>query len=354
MLLLLLFACDASKLDDPGDTSGPRPSLLGEGDGTPGSVTWTPVLTAEDLLTDPRDLGFDAGGNLWVANREDDRTFVVLEPATDAQAVDRRKDAYAMHFMEETAALAFDTGAQFGSCGESRNTYDGTGPPNDFMGPVLWSTDLEIFAAQDPYGLGSHLDMLHESPLCVGIAWERDNVYWVFDGRHDAVVRYDFVEDHDVGQDDHSDGVVRRLTEPEVARVEDAPGHMDIDRETGLLYVADTGNGRVLWIDTATGVEGSALRTQEPGVVHTRWDGATWGVLVEGLDRPGGLALGPDRLYVAEHGTGLLHEYDRAGTHLRSLDTGLGEGAVYGIEVGPDGRLWMTEIATPAVVRVDP
>ena len=24
--------------------------------------------------------------------------------------------------------------------------------------------------------------MQHESPLCVGIAWDHDKVYWVFDG----------------------------------------------------------------------------------------------------------------------------------------------------------------------------
>ena len=30
----------------------------------------------------------------------------------------------------------------------------------------------------------SHLDMLHNSPDSAGIAWERDNVYWVLDGAH--------------------------------------------------------------------------------------------------------------------------------------------------------------------------
>ncbi len=185
---------------------------------------WRYILGEEDRLTDPRDLGFDASGNLWIANRDDDRTFIVFEPGTDRQVYERRKDAAANHFMEETAALSFDTCVQFGSCGETRNTYDDTAPPNDFTGPVLWSTDLDIFAAQNPYGLGSHLDMLHQSPKCVGIAWERDNVYWAFDGKDDAIVCYDFALDHCVGRDDHADGVVHRLTEFEVAHAVGVPG----------------------------------------------------------------------------------------------------------------------------------
>lgn len=347
MLLLAMLACQESE-------EVTEVSPLGTGDGTPDSVGWTPVLTSDDRLSDPRDLGFDAEGRLWVANREDDHTFIVTDPGTDEAEVERRIDGYALHFMEETAALAFDTGAQFGSCGETRNTYNGESRPNDFMGPVLWSTYLDIFAEQDPIGLGSHLDMLHESPMCVGMAWERDNVYWVFDGRHGAISRNDFRMDHGVGMDDHSDGVIRRLTEPEVTRVDEAPGHMELDRETGILYVADTGGGRILWIDTASGEEGDALPVVEPGVTHTRWEGVTWGVLVEGLDTPGGLALGPDRLYVGEHGTGVVHEYDREGGHLRSLDTGYGAAAVFGIELGPDGHLWLTEVATPGVWRIDP
>ncbi|MFZ5475890.1 MAG: hypothetical protein ACOZNI_03870 [Myxococcota bacterium] len=333
----------------------PDVSPLGEGDGSPESVGWRTVLDEDDDVSDPRDLGFDAAGNLWVANRRDDRTFIVFDPGTDDQTHDRRKDGMAEHFMEETAALSFDPHEQFGSCGESENTYNDRAEANHFMGPVLWSTDLDIFAELDPMGLGSHLDMLHESPLCVGIAWETDNVYWVFDGYHSAVVRYDFQEDHDVGQDDHSDGIVRRLTEPEVLREPEAPGHMAIDPDTGLLYVADTGNGRVLWIDTATGEEGRQLRdAPEPLDSYVAWDGVEWGVLIEGLDRPGGLALAGDRLYVGEWGNGVIHEYDLDGAELRTLDTGLGEEALYGIEIGPDGKLWLTETATPSVRRVDP
>lgn len=357
MLALLLLACTetdpGSKPDvDSGDTHA---SPLGDGDGSPESVGWTYILGEEERLFDPRDLGFDADGNLWIANRSDDRTFIVFEPGTPDQSYDRRKDGYAEHFMEETMALSFDTGTQFGSCGESLNTYNDRYPPNYFMGPVLWTTDLEIFAEQDPYGLGSHLDMLHESPLCMGIAWERDNVYWVFDGYSSTIVRYDFQADHDVGQDYHGDGIIHRLREPEVLRAEGVPSHMMVDPATGRLYVADSGNGRVLWIDTASGEKGANIReTSEPVEEYAWWEGTDWGVLVEGLDRPSGIAVAGEHLYVAEYGTGRVHEYTLDGETVRTLDTGKGAGSINGIEIGPDGRLWVVDNLGPAVWRIDP
>lgn len=368
MVMFLLFACVGAPTGKAGDSvAGPigRRTALGVGDGTldPAGTTWVYILGAEEKLTDPRDLGFDPDGNLWIANRSDDRTFIVAAPGTDAQENERRKDGYAEHFMEETAALSFedsegaspDYGNEFGSCGESENTYNNTARKNDFMGPVLWSADLDIFAEKNPHGLGSHLDMLHQSPLCVGIAWERDNIYWVFDGFHDALVVYDFQNDHDIGQDDHTDGIVYRLSEPMVTRVEGAPGHMMIEPATGLLYVADTGGGRILRLDPESGERGSSLRAlNEELDDFAKWENIDWTELVTGLNQPGGLAIGDGVLYVAEFATGVLHAYDLDGTELQTLDTGRGAGAIYGIEIGPDGALWIVDHSTPAVFRLDP
>ncbi len=363
MHVLMLLACVGT--EEGAGANGATTTALGVGDGEldAGAADWTYILGDEEQLTDPRDMGFDPDGNLWIANRKDDRTFIVSDPGTADQDYDRRKDGYAEHFMEETAALAFedtsganDFGNEFGSCGESLNTYNDSGPPNELMGPVLWSADLDIFAEENPSGAGSHLDMLHESPNCVGIAWEQDSVYWVFDGFHSAVVRYDFQVDHGIGQDDHRDGVIYQLSEVEVTRVQDAPGHMEIDRSTGILYVADTGGGRVLWIDTGTGEKGSKIRQpQEPIDAYAEWDGAEWGELITGLDRPGGLALdGKGHLFVGEFGTGVLHAYDLDGGAIQSLDTTWGEGALYGIEIGPDGALWAVNNDQKAVHRLEP
>ncbi len=361
MLTTLLLACTtgAGKGHPVGTVTA-----LGTGDGEldASAALWTYVVGNAEGLDDPRDLGFDPTGDLWIANRVDDHTFIILNPGTDSQIVDDRQDGYAKHFMEETSAFSFETaagaeefGPEFGSCGESENTYNGRYAPDDFMGPVLWSTDLTIFGEQNPHGLGAHLDMQHESPDCVGIAWEQANVYWVFDGYHSAIVRYDFQADHGIGNDDHSDGIVYQLSEPTVTRVDNAPGHMMIDPSTGILYIADTGGGRVLWLDTASGSQGQDIRqVQEQIQTYAYWDNASWGELITGLDRPGGLALdGQGHLMVGEYGTGVIHAYDLDGTEIQSLDTGWGEGAIYGIEAGPDGKLWVVDNAAPAVYRLD-
>ncbi len=348
-LALLMIACVEPAVEEP------AASLIGTGDGTPESVDFLYILGADEKLGDPRDLGFDASGNLWIANRSDDRTFLVYEPGTGNQDHERRKDGYAEHFMEETAALAFDTGTQFGSCGESTNTYNDAAPPNNYMGPVLWTTDLGVFGEEDPLGLGSHLDMTHETPLCVGIAWESDNVYWVFDGDDGTLVRNDFARDHGIGMDTHNDHVLHRFTEPEVLRVEEAPGHLVIDHAANRLYAADTGNGRVVWVDMGSGEETRELPISQGdnGATELKWEGVSWGEVATGFDAPGGLALHGGHLYVGDWGTGEITELDLDGTVLRTLDTGFGPEALYGIEVGPDGHLYVIDNLT-GVYRIDP
>ncbi len=362
VFLPVLAACTADDklgLDETGDTADsaapvePEVSPLGTGDGTAQSVTWTYILGPEENLDDPRDLGFDASGNLWVANRKDDRTFVVFDPGTDAQDHDRLKDGYAMHFMEETAALAFDDDVQMGSCGESNNTYNDDYRGNGYMGPVLWSTDLNIFGVENPIGLGSHLDMTHETPFCVGIAWEDENVYWVFDGDAGQIVRNDFQQDHGIGMDEHYDSVVYRFSEPELTRVEEAPGHMVLDREARMLYVADTGGGRVLWFDIDSGHSLKSMRANDPGVVHEEWSDGKWDVVFDGATNPGALAMWQDHLIVGDWATGILYEITLEGEVVRQLDTGFGANRLYGVEIGPDGKLWVIDQAT-GVFRIDP
>src|SRR6185436_15383106 len=182
-------------------------------------------------------------------------------PGTGQQTVETRVDAYARHFMDKVTSIAFGAQNRFASCQESHDDWnDVPQAPDDFMGPTLWLADLDVFARIGqtmPYDPkkpeGSHLDMLHQSPLCMGIAWDRDNVYWAFDGTHGDLVRYDFQQDHGPGGADHSDGIVRRYGDAKVTRVDGVPGHLALDHASGLLYVADTGGGRVMVLDTNTG-----------------------------------------------------------------------------------------------------
>lgn len=66
---------------------------------------------------------------------------------------------------------------------------------------------------------------------------------------------------------------------------------------------------------TEGGQEDDRLRGVEPGTEFREWSGEDWGVLVEGLDQPGGLL---------------------------------------GIEIGPDEHMWIVDHATPAILRIDP
>ncbi len=232
----------------------------------------------------------------------------------------------------------------FGTCGESRNEMKGCvdwkngkwkpSTPLDFQGPTLWSADPAVFAQKNevadehlaksfcsgsgnpeeckrnymdpicpdnnpackpgekgkPFTLGSHLDMLHESPMCMGIAWEQNNAYWVFDGcggaqfensrhvvdghgenfnlqnelngiaaesdpvRKDCktngdIVRFDFRVDHGAGFDDHCDGIIERYAIGQVKRVENVSSHMLMWK--GNLFIADSGNGRIARLNPA-------------------------------------------------------------------------------------------------------
>ncbi len=329
--------------------------------GRDGSGVVTELLGPDHALKRPRDLAFNPlrPEELWVVN-ETDGSVVILHGTLSGPSVERRRDAGALHFMHKPSALAFGGDATsfgsvgtFGTCGESRNEHGGTSA-GDFMGPALWSSDLAIFALKNPAGLGSHLDMLHNSPLCMGIAHETANVYWTSNGLTGGIQRYDFAVDHDVGMDDHADGASLEYVRGTLKYVEGVPGHMVYRAADASLYVADTGNGRIGRLDTKSGVRGTKLATKEPQRGgHYLMDGATFTDVVTGLDAPSGLELRNDMLYVSENGTGKIHAYTLDGKRVNTLDTKLGKGALAGLTFGPDGKLYFVDMVGNRVFRVD-
>lgn len=337
------------------------------------SVQLDVVLDGGDDLNLPRDLAFDpeTPGRLWVVNRDDNSVTIVDDAGGPSQASQHIIDPYAVHFMAEVSSIDFGQSGTFGTCQESRNTFNGTQPANDFMGPTLWSSDLEVFGKTNPeavdfltqlFGfpvdLGSHLDMQHETPLCTGIAWETDNVYWAFDGRNETIDRVDFREDHGPGYDDHSDGVTSEYLPGEIGYEEGVPNHMEFDQATGYLYIADPVNARVMRFDTTTGSRGNALAVTEPGTQRWEMTGGDLTVLVSdsrGLDQPSGLALIGTTLFVTDYGTGFIHAFDTAtGEEIDRLDTGRGAGAIMGIVAPTIDELWLTDASTDEVLRITP
>lgn len=362
LLVCVLAACSGDPASDPSPTA---PQILAPALGRDGAAVVTEVLGPSAGLKRPRDLAFNPRrpDELWIVNEADD-SVVILHGTTGAEPTyERRRDVAASHFMHRPSSIAFGaegtsfgTPGTFATCGESRNEHGGAGA-RDFMGPALWSSDLSIFAVQDPHGLGSHLDMLHNSPLCMGLAHEQANVYWTINGLTNAIVRYDFAVDHDIGQDDHSDGGSLEYARGLIKYAPGVPSHLVYRAADAMLYVADTGNGRVVKLDTTSGTRGARLSAKEPlDLGHFRMDGALLSEVVPpgALVTPSGIELAHDLLYVSDHGTGRVVAFDLAGNQVNALDTGLGPGALAGMAFGPDGKLYVVDMLGSRVLRVDP
>jgi hypothetical protein len=307
------------------------------------------IATNDDGLNIPRDLEFhpERPNELWTVNQGTEAVVILFDPDTPNQKSDERLDMARSHFMAQVSSFAFGDANTFSTCQESRNGIGESG--NDFMGPSLWPADLDIFSVvnQSPWGqlLGSHLDMSHQSPMCMGIAHDSGNSYWVFDGHNGHIVYYNFQRDHGPGNEDHADTIVRRYPEAAVSRVKDIPSHMVLDKNTGLLYVADTGNSRVLVLDTTTGAYARALPlVNEPLAEFSEYTGATVrDFATTALKHPSGIALHKETLFVTDNATSDLIAYDLNGNELDRLTTP-GEN-IAGITVGPSGNLWIADMS---------
>jgi hypothetical protein len=383
ILSTLLASCttdDTTKADgDDGDTSettedSGEPALPGvPALGNQGVTAVRIELMADesDGLRQPRDLAFDTGvdGLLWVVNKRDDSVVHIFNAGETEQYTDKVIDTYALHFMDSPSSIDFGAPGTFGTCQESMNTYNGAAAPSQFMGPSLWSSDLDIFGKSNPeaveylsdlFGfpvdLGSHLDMLHESPLCMGITWERDNVYWVVDGFHQALVRYDFVDDHGVGYDDHSDGIIYMHMEGELGYEENVPAHLELDPDSRLLYIADPANARVLTVNADSGTFDRTLRSQEPGTTYESWVDTEWSVFLDGetagFSTVSGLEFVGDYVVISDNESGEIIAFDKDGNEVDRLSTGLEAGSLMGMAVRSDQEIWFTDANNASVYRV--
>lgn len=353
----------------------PRGGAIGWGDGSATSVDFEVVYTAPRRLQTP-DLEFhpNRAGELWLVHREfkssqtctqsqrggcaslEGSTTTITNVGTANQEAEWKRDDNAWHFMRRPPALAFGDNGNFATCGEERTGNFLDGQPT-FIGPSLWSSDPAVYAVTPPGGNGSHLDMLHESPYCVGVAHEQDNVYWVFNGEIGALDRYDFADDHGPGADDHSDGVLYRYAEGMVSRVAEVPSHMAYNPDTGFLYVADTGNSRIVVLDTMSGTRaGGVTPMWEPLADDAVYEDALVVELVAPgmLDQPSGLELHDGLLYVTDAAQSRFYVFDLQGNVVRTLDTEVEAGELGGIAISPEGDLYFALLSASEVYRISP
>ncbi len=334
----------------------PAGSAIGVGDGSPQSVEILLVVQPDkgrvstDLAWNPA-----VKGQLWVLNSKDDSVIVADNAGTAEVSWQRLHDPAAAHFMDKSPALAFGEvvpsyGQTFAVCGDSDNGG------NKFMGPALFTADLSIFAEATPGGLGSHLDMLHSTSYCRGIEHIEKSVYFAFNSDKGSLDKYDFHTDHGPGNDDHADGEIWRYADGQVAGIDGVPSHLAYDADSKLLYVADTGNKRILVLDTASGEMGSSFSGDEPAS-RTMVDDAQLTELFEGgpLEAPSGIELHDGVLYVSDNTTSQIHAFDLTGKLLNSLDTGFDAGSLAGMAFGPeDDKLYFVDMITSNVYRIEP
>jgi hypothetical protein len=367
--IIPLWCCAAACA--PGEPTGL--AVLGGGSDDVANVDLQVVATAEDGLDAPQDLAFDPEhpGRLWVVNRGDDSVTIVFDAGTEAQASEHRVDPFAEHFMDEVSSISFGAPGTFGTCQDSRNTYNGTEEPNDYMGPTLWSSDLEIFAKSNPAAvdyltelhgtptdLGSHIDMQHETPSCTGIAWEGDNVYWTVDGQAGSIDRVDFGVDHGAGYDDHSDGIILEYVTGEIGYLEGVPGHLQFDADSAILSIADPANGSIVQLDTTTGRRDQLFFPKDSGTWRYSMADAVLTELVgtsAGLTHPSGVARAGDVLFVTDNADGWIYAFDAVtGEEIDRLDSGRGAGTLRGLVAVSLDELWLVDAETDEVLRITP
>ncbi len=331
-----------------------------------GTPTYTVVANASNQVSQPRDLDFKPLTNeLWVINKgaSNGGSVVIIYDADQGNpSILYRKDSHSGHFMIYPSALAFADNGEFANTNEIKST---AGPSSTFMGPALWSGDTAIFANvfqnnwQAPKPLGSHLDMLHQSPFSMGIAHDTASMYWVFDGWSGNLCKYDFGMHHSPGYDDHSNGEIWRYTDVSLTRQVNIPGHMVKDQSTGWLYIVDAGTKKLKRVNPATAINIGALPVAttgyEPLLGHWNMTGAT----VEVLDsfassQPCGIEVYENRLLVGDFNTGDIHVYDISTVPVKIGTIATGQAGMMGLKVGSDGKIWFVNETQNTVVRIDP
>lgn len=313
------------------------------------------IVNASDELDGPTDLDFFPvlpKKELWIVNKKIEATggttVTVYDAGTPEQSSVEKQDGNAWHFMSLPTAIAFSETEFFATAPGVFDANHGQTGPMAFTGPTLWTSDPNIYA-QPSGGNGSHMDMLHASSYCQGIAHEADNIYWVFDGLNNDIVRYDFKEDHGPGADDHSDGEILRYSDVTVSRDpnDKVVSHMVIDKSTGWLYVVDYGNQRIFRMDINSGnmAGDPSYGPFEPLALYRNMVDYTWeNVVTTGLVEPAGIDIIEDRMIVSDYATSEIIIYDIAtmpAVELGRISTPA-EGLM-GIKIGPEGNIWFVD-----------
>lgn len=318
------------------------------------------IVNSSDQVMKPMDIDFQLNGDLWVINLGTENsggsTVRVGNPGTENQTDLWQQDASAGHFMSLPSGIAMGNEDSFATCPSVYDANHDGGEP--FTGPSLWSNDPDVYA-QPSGGNGSHLDMLHESPLSLGIAFESGNSYWVYDSFNNDIANYNFSNDHGPGNSDHGDGEILRYQGMGLDEINtNIACHLEFDSERRWLYFVDGGNQRILRLDVTTGSIGGNPNwgPHEGLALYKKVVGFTWEeVVVSGLVEPAGIDVVGSSMVVTDHSNGDVIFYDISSmpaVEVGRLETG--EPGIMGVVMGPQGRIWYCNKDLNKVVRVEP
>ncbi len=329
------------------------------------SLTYTTIAGSAQQVNNPRDLDFKPNTNeLWVVNKgtsSGGSVVIVYDAGTASQTSQYRKDTHTSHFMAYPPAIAFSDMGQWACVSEIQSTG---GPTSTFMGPALWSSDTAILARvfQNNWvsglPLGSHYDMLHQSPFAMGIAHDSAKAYWVADGHNGNIIKYDYVADHGPGYDNHSAGILYRYTDVPFVRTVNVPGHMILEKSTGWLYYINSGEKTLRRMNTNTGTDVGPLSTpstaNEMLAGYRNITGAVQETIDTFLTQICGIDVYNGRLIVSDYTNGNIYLYDVTGPNPVFMDTIVtGQVGIQGVKFGTDGKIWFVNNTANTVVRID-
>jgi hypothetical protein len=338
------------------------PLLNSGGQGGDG-VTLTVI--ENKLLQDPIDLAFspNAVNELWVVNKTGESFVIIKNPGQGNQTTTRYRDL-SHHFMEKVVGLSFGNNSTMATCGETRNDYHGQGSANDFMGPVMWpGNEPELKKYGTPDASMAHLDMLHNTPNCMGISADTGNAFYLFNGVMNTVDWVDFKEPHSNGWDghggeDHKDGPKRRYMGLGIKRLANVPSALHYDQATGWLYVVDSGKSRIIRFKPAL----ATLQNTKPTYINEQpikifTINAVEELVPKSMDvlfQPSGLVFHKKVAYVSDTLTSMILAFDEDWKLIEFADTDLNKGSLANITVGSDDRLYLVDRKSNSIVRLDP
>jgi hypothetical protein len=127
-----------------------------------------------------------------------------------------------------------------------------------------------------------------------------------------------------------------------------------------LIYMSDTGNGRIVSFDPKTATDAQAMSALENVDGLNEAQDLNGGELKElvaasyGMLLPSGLTLHGSATYASDNETGTLHKFALDGKPLgKLLVPGLKSGALAGLAFGPDDKLYFVDMVDERVLRLD-